>query len=598
MDRQLAETRYRFAGGTDISALNTFYNKQFTWTRNYNLKWDLTKLLKLSFNAQNLAVIDELDEFDLVTSERVDKQVADDYIWKNIQNFGRTKAYDHSLNVNYTLPFKNIPFLEWVNMKASYGANYSWDAGALNVSDSLGNVIQNSQTRQASADLNFESLYNKIPYLKKINKRSRSKKKGRRGSKGDDKKGPSKDDEKDKNSKDKDKKGKKKKKKKDREPSQTERLIIRPLLMVRKARLSYSENYSTVVPGYTPNTRLFGMDESFSAPGWDFVGGLQPNIDPNTNDWLRQSADNNWISDNVFQNQQVLQNYTQSVDAKLSLEPFNDFRIDFDATRSYTENISLNFKDTVYNDGISDIVHAAPREVGSFSMSYFAMNTLFDNDIIGLFNTFEDNREIISGRLGNGAHDVDGNVYSEGFGRYQQDVLIPAFLAAYSGKDANTIDLVSDPANDLRNMIPKLNWRLTYNGLSKLPWFKDIFTSMSLTHGYKSNLTINSFNTDLDFRTNQPQLKNTETSNYYSRFEIPQLVITEQFSPLLGLDMRLKNDMTLRVDFKKSRNLAMSFIDYQLSETKTTEYVVGFGYRMKNVVLPFLSGKKRKKTEE
>ncbi|MEL6846523.1 MAG: cell surface protein SprA, partial [Bacteroidota bacterium] len=307
-------------------------------------------------------------------------------------------------------------------------------------------------------------------------------------------------DEADKDGKDKKGKDKKEKKKKNREPSQLERIAIRPLMLMRKARLSYAETFRTVVPGFTPRSRLLGMSEGFEAPGWAFIAGLQPDISPGG--WLDEAADRGWITDNVFQNQQVVQNYTQSFDAKFTIEPFKDFRIDVDANRSFTQNHTEFFKDTTF-DNNSDIVHAVPRDVGSYSSSWFSMQTLFENDIFELFKRFENNRQVISDRLAGvvdptlGQHELDPQ-YRQGFGRYQQDVLIPAFLSAYNKKDVNTIAVSDDYANsilfDIRRTLPRPNWRLSYNGLSKLPGLKDIFSSVSINHGYRSTMTVNSFN--------------------------------------------------------------------------------------------------------
>jgi len=590
MDRQIQSTKYRFAG--DDPEFNTFFDKRFNWDRNYDLNWDFSKGIKFNFSALNNSVIDEL------THPNNPLEARKEFVWDKIRNFGRTKNYSHNFNVNYTAPFKQIPLLDWINAKAQYSATYDWntnalwDINSLSVTDSLGNVIQNSQNRQINIDINFDKFYAKSKYLSKIDKPRRKGKNSKSGSSRSSSRSKSSKSKKDDKEDDKDGKDKKEKKeKKEREPGTFERIAIRPLMLLRKARISYAETFRTVVPGFTPQSRLLGMSSGFDAPGWAFVAGMQPDIAQGQ--WLDQAAANGWITSNVFQNQQVIQNYTQTLDGKLTVEPFKDFRIDIDANRSFTENHTEFFKDTVF-DANSDIVHAVLRDVGSYSTSFFAMNTLFGNDdyVFDLFKRFENNRVKISERLGDlqgntGTHEINPE-YREGLGRYHQDVLLPAFLAAYTDKDVNTIDIQEDYAeNILFKALPKLNWRLSYNGLSKLPWFKDIFSSVSLTHGYRSNLTVNSFNTDLE---HDPFINtlNPTTFSFYSKFEIPNLVISEQFSPLLGLDMKLRNDMTFRLDMKQARNLAMSFVDYQLSETKTREYTVGFGYRMKDVIIPFL----------
>jgi cell surface protein SprA len=209
-----------------------------------------------------------------------------------------------------------------------------------------------------------------------------------------------------------------------------------------------------------------------------------------------------------------------------------------------------------------------------------------------LFNTFEDNRLIVARRLGQGVHpdpfQGDTLGYPYGYGRAQQSVLIPAFLAAYAGQDPNEVSVAADYTNVLRKMLPSLNWNLTYNGLSKLPLFKEFLSNFTLRHGYKSTLTVNSFQTDLLFSEQNPGKLNSETGDFFSRFEIPAIVISEQLSPLIGIDLRTQNNISLRVDFKKSRNLQMSFLDNGLNETKTSEYVIGFGYRMQGVQIGFL----------
>jgi len=683
MNRTFHATTYRFVG--DDPFFNTFYNKKFTWDRDYSLGWDITKALKFNFSAINRSIIDEKEEYytdeeDVRYGTRRSRSTINDDIWNSIQSGGRTKGYNHDFSIDYTLPLKKIPFLDFITVKASYQADYSWDnPSAFNPEppgykesnwDSLGYVITNGQTRRLNGDLNFETLYNKSKFLKKINKKTRGgSKKGRRkgrGSKnsdkgGDDKKGGGSDKKgkrgdtvstgrDDRNSKTETKdaaldknggknkgrgstgggigtagadtgggsgalqggKKKKKKKKGDGEPSKLTRALVRPLLMLRKGRLTYTENRSTVVPGFTPQSKYLGMTQGFGAPGFGFVAGFQPFIsdNDNSNDWLTQSANKGWITDNTFQNQKVVQNYQQTIEGRLTVEPFADFKIDIDAKRSFTENSSLYFKDVTPRllngePDIAEIVHLAPRDVGSYTMSYFALNTLFNNDIVELFGTFEDNREIISTRLGTVTNPDDPG-YTEGYGRTQQDVLLPAFLAAYTDKDPNTVKISDDYAsNVLFKSIPKLNWQLSYSGLGKMQVFKELFSSVNITHGYRSTLTVNSFSTDQDFNSQQV-FQTNDLGNFYSRFEIPALVINETFSPLFGIDMRFKNDMTFRIDYKKARNLAMSFnIDYSLNETKTTEFIFGYGYRMKNVIIPFLlpknkrpkkrKGKKKKK---
>ncbi len=588
MQRLFQETTYRFSDPSQ----NTWYNRRFNWDRSYDLKWDLAKSLKLNFNATNFGVIDELDD-DFIGTDAAKQEV-----WSNVKKGGRNKDYQQGMNVSYTLPTKLIPFLDFINVKAQYNANYQWQLASLNAFDvdsvSLGNTIRNSQTRQINGDLNFVTLYNKSKFLKKINSKSRPKSKGPDGRKGV--KGLSSNSG-DKDSKsDDDKKGgkDKKKDKKDKEPSAVAKVLLRPLMMLRKARFTYSENFSSVVPGYNQNHLLFGMNNNFNAPGWDYVTGLRQPDEA----WLLKHAD--WITESVYLNQQVLTNKSQDISARVSIEPFRDFKIELDANRKKSSNNAAYFKKV---DNATPHAYLAAQEFGTFQVSYFTLGTLFDNDYNALFAQFENNREIISQRLANqvgttGLHTIDGQFgnYADGYGRYQLDVLVPAFLSAYNGQDANKTKL------NVFKTIPLPNWTVNYNGLSKLKPFSKWFSSFNLKHGYKSNLSINSYNTDLEFDDDNILNKNSLTDNYYSQFQIPSMVISEQLSPLIGVDMRFKNDITASLDWKKSRNLAMSFTDYQLSETRSDEFVVSMGYRLKNVYIKFLDfsdvGQKKKKKKK
>jgi len=595
LDRSFARTSYRFAGVDQ--RFNTFFNKRFLWDRQYNLQWDITKALKFTFNSSNSSVIDEPNEITLIENQPLIGDINKfrrDSIWNNIRQLGRPKLYRHNINVTYTLPIRHLPFMDWVQVRAQYQAEYSWNAAALNV-DSLGNVIQNSQNRQIGADLNFDKLYGQFAYLRAIEKPKAPKTKGKTVT-------PKEDDPKKEDPKvpEKDPKAKAK----ERVPSDLERILIRPLLMLRKARFNYNERFRTVVPGFMPRSNLMGMESGFGAPGWDFIAGVQPNIrslsqnqrenpSEGNGDWLYDNRQ--WISGNVFFNQDIVQDYTQTYDARVTLEPFRDFRVEFELSKSYTENFTETFKDTTL-DGNTNYVHVVPTTMGSMTVSYSALRTLFQDskgEIISLFQKFESNRVIVSERLGVDQAHTDPNLadlgYKYGYGRTQQDVLIPAFISAYTGSDVRTTGL------DIFKTQPNINWRLSYNGLSKVPLFKEIFTNFSLTHGYKTELRVNSYRSGLDYLRTRPVGSLDDISgNFYARLEIPEIVIQEAFAPLLAVEATLKNGMSFNVDYKKARTLSMSFINKLLSETQTKEIIIGAGYRIRDFDIPFLTGSKKK----
>ncbi len=586
MDRDFQQTKYRFAG--DNPATNTFFDKRWAWDRSYNTNWDLAKSLKLTFNALNTSLIDERPETatNPATGELYTRSEKRDFIKQNIRDGGRTRTYKHDIAANYTLPTKQIPFLAWTTVRAQVSTGYTWNRSSLNT-DSLGNIISNTQQRQITGDFDFESIYNSFKYLKKIDKKNsagnRTDAKGVKRQVGKPDAGlTAKDDPDNPNAKKADKA--KEKKPKEQGVTLAERILIRPLLTIRRGKLTYSENFQNSVPGFLPSSKLLGSNDNFSAPGVEFLLGQRP-----SDAWLNNAASRGWITSSIFLNQPVSRNYTREINGQLKLEPFSDFKVDLDVKQNYSLNRIEDFKKPAVDQGFQSL---GVREVGSFTVSFLALNTLFVKDIDGLFQKFEDNRTILSKRLGTGQHPVDfqyGN-YTEGYGRYQQDVLIPSFIAAYTKADANKVSLT----DGLFRTLPKPNWRLNYAGLAKLPGLKDIFTAINITHAYNSTLTVNNFNTNAFYNPNSPT-EQPATQNYFAKFEVPTILIREDFSPLIGLDMKLKNDMNFRFEFKKSRNLQMSFVDNTLAESQVQEFTIGYGYRIKNIDIPFLVKKNPKK---
>ena len=629
LERVRQQTIWRFAG--EDPSKNTYYNRRFTWDRNYDLGWDLSRGLRFNYSANSRNLIDEplqYNENGLLVSDQERK----DSIWTSLSNFGRPKNFTQNASLSFTLPLRQFPMLDWITARATYSTGYVWSAQSLKLqnleadqyqeylnSRNLGHVIQNNNVRQLNGDFNFEALYNKSKYLSTINKgapaakpspngkpaapggRDRSNPAGREDlgktpdPKNPDGKDSGKSDGKTANADDKTGKDKsaEKKDKKDQPPSGFERALFRTLMMVRKGRFTYAENYASVVPGFTPETELLGMSQGFDAPGWGYaLLGEQPD-----QGWLDDAGSNGWITHRPELNQQVTRNFTQNFDAGLSIEPFKEFRVDLTLNKQYSRNSTELYKDQDFNldPNNVDFQHRAQRDLGSYTISYFSLNTMFDKDINGLFDRFESNRTVISSRLGTKAnnttaHEVDGPAYAYGYGRIQQEVLLPAFISAYTDKDPAGVQL------DVFKTRPAVNWTLNYNGLSKVGKLKDIFSSISIRHGYKNTLTVNSYNTDIFYDPAVPYQIDELNFNYVARFEIPQVVITEAFQPLLGIEMRLKNELQFRVDFKRSRTLAMSFVDYQLAETQSSGYTFGTGYRWKDVNIPFLTGTKNKKS--
>jgi cell surface protein SprA len=173
--------------------------------------------------------------------------------------------------------------------------------------------------------------------------------------------------------------------------------------------------------------------------------------------------------------------------------------------------------------------------------------------------------------------------------------LIPSFIAAYTDKDPLSVALIKNSNPNLRSnpfsgIMPKPNWNLTYNGLTRIKGLEKIFTNFTLRHGYNSTLSMNSFTTALLFQdyylgAGIPSFIDPVTGNYVPYFLVPNISVSEQFNPLIGFDATFTNQIAARFEYKKSRTLSLSLIDYQLAENHSTEYTIGADWRRKGVPL-------------
>ena len=85
----------------------------------------------------------------------------------NVLSLGRPTEYRHNFDIRYTLPINKIPLLSWVNTNINYDASYDWRASSLSAS-SFGNTIQNTNSIKINTQISLSSLYNKVPFLKKL----------------------------------------------------------------------------------------------------------------------------------------------------------------------------------------------------------------------------------------------------------------------------------------------------------------------------------------------------------------------------------------------------------------------------------------------
>jgi cell surface protein SprA len=375
-----------------------------------------------------------------------------------------------------------------------------------------------------------------------------------------------------------------------------EDIIGHILTMVTHVTLNYTQTGGTILPGYLDSTRFMGVNNYSGAPGFNFVYGYQPDYS-----WLaKQAAAGRLTTDSLF-NAQFQQTYSRNINASATLQPFKNFRVDLTLSQSFSKSHSELYADTGGSGGFN---HFNPYETGSFNVSYIALSSMFKNTDAGsgIFNAFLADGPIISKRLGmsnpytNGTPDPANPGYYKGYGPFSQDVLIPSFLAAFTGQNPSTAalldynhDNITD--NPFKFFNPMPNWKITYTGLSKLPFFSNIFSNFVINHAYTGTLSMNGFNSNLLFNDlyglGFPSFIDSNSHNYVPFFQVPNVTISQAFNPLVGFDASFKNNLTAKFEVRESKMEALSLIDYQVSSNQSTEYVIGMGFRKKGIMLPF-----------
>ncbi|RYY89197.1 MAG: cell surface protein SprA, partial [Chitinophagaceae bacterium] len=579
--RQFGALRPRNVGGDDYKIPET-YDKRFTFDRYYTLRWDLTRSLLLDFSSVNNSIVDE--PYGRLTKEQRDT------VMQNFWKGGRTTHYSQTGTMTYNLPTAKFPILDWTQATVSYTARYEWIGNSLLARTNgvnLGNKLLNGQTKNVNTTFNFDQLYNKVKFLRTMyasQGQPRQRPNPAAGGKGTPR----------------DTTQRAQAQPKVQQPggiAPVPRFFLGLLTSLKRVGVQYTADAGTLLPGYLDSARNLGMNFRSNAPGWKYILGYQPD----TNDINILGNRGLLTRDSLF-NELVQQRYSQKLSITAQFQPFRDFLIDVNWDKTFEKNYSELYKDT---SGHAGLARFSPYAAGSFSISFISYKTLFGkfdpNQVSETFRTFESYRQVLSKRLGSenpyaNPANVTSDGYVVGYGRYAQDVIIPAFIAAYTGKDPMKVGTIRNSNANLRSnpfasFLPKPNWSISYSGLSRLPGLEKIFTNVTLRHGYHSTLGMNQFNTSLLFldplRVGYPQfIDNTAGRDaFVPYFLVPNITIDERFDPLLEIDMTFTNQLSTRVEFKKSRTLSLSLADYQLAENRSTEYTIGINWRKRGVPL-------------
>ena len=364
--------------------------------------------------------------------------------------------------------------------------------------------------------------------------------------------------------------------------------VARLAMMVRNVSFNYRSSYQLTLPGFTPSIGdAFGQKKVGSmAPGLDFAFGL---VD---DDYIGKARENDWLLRNDSVATPATTSKTDNLQLRMTLEPVKDLKIDLSAVRTQTTQKSIQY-----------MYEGTPTtQSGSFQMSTISLSTAFEG--MGDANsgyrskTFEKFVNSLAGYRDRVEAQYAGTVYPAGsalgggkfdasrtpVNQYSGDVMIPAFLNAYTSMGGNSLSLF--PA--LSRLLP--NWTVRYSGLGKLPWFRDHFKSVNINHSYKSIFAVGSYNSYSTYQEYMNGLgfindASTENPSPSSMFNISQVSINEAFSPLLGMDVTFNNNMTLKGEYRQTRVLNLSMTSVQLNEALSKDWVIGMGYRINNFSL-------------
>jgi cell surface protein SprA len=598
-----------------VDRVDSTYDKFFNMSRFYTLRWDLTRSFNVDYTALNKSWVDE-------PYGEVNIKSVRDSIRRNFWSGGRNVSFDQTAVFTYNLPTQKLPFLDWTQIRASYTARYRWSASSLLLQAlNQGNFLENGSDRILNGELDFTKLYSKSKWLAALENepapRTKTSDTARREAKTTSKAAKKAQQQAAKlakdslNSKKMTKAERKLQRKQQREerrrerqnrqyaPAGAARVAGKLLTMVKRASINVGEIYHSRLPGYTDSTRFMGNNYKSRAPGLGFILGRTPD-----SAFLNNFAKRGLVTNDRAFNQLFVQGFDQKLNIQMQVEPFRDFMIDVNYDRTFSKDYSVLFKDTT---GTSGHAYLNPYASGSFSITYIAFQTLFTqfdpNRTSEMFRNFEGYRQQLSLRVANKnpywiqqGSPIAADGFAQGYNRYAQDVLIPSFIAAYTNKAPDEVALIKNEnprinSNPYAGFKARPNWRVNYTGLTKLPALREKFSAITITHGYQGRLSMNSFTSALLFDDplflGQPSFIDTVSGNFVPFFLTPNITIQEAFEPIIGVDVTTNSQINTRFEYRKSRQLSLSLLDYQLSEVNSTEVILGASYRTRGLKLPF-----------
>lgn len=552
LDRNYNELQFRnvdaLINGNANNDFDVIRNRNFYFGWQYALGFNFTKSLKLDINSATRTLNDNVDVNTMSTRS----------IFSNPFRAGRPVLYNHRVQLNYRLPFEYLPYLDFITAELGYGFQYNWNARSSVLRNSpegnLGNLAQNTNNIVATASVDVPKFFNKFKYFRQID----SLMDGRRR-------------EIDSLNNVYTQNFEKKRKNKFKSYQFKNRLnpmqsIAYALTSVKQLDINYNENNGTVLPGVLSSPNFYGYGQGIGGPTYGFLLGSQADI-------RRTAIENAWISNSQLMNDPYSQINAKTLDANLQLMPMNDLRIDINGMMKYNRNLLQGGYNVDADPTTPQFDFAFENELLTYSKSTWMFRTSFKNGD-EIYRNMIANAKEISLRMGG---QLAGDGYTNGHSLANAYVLIPAFRAAVEGKGVEMMD------NPKKVGFPLPNWRLTYSGLRNIPFVNNQFAKFDILHAYTSTYTGTGIQSNIDYYNNPSAFDvNGDVLNPYVFSNIGYV---ESFAPLVGADITMRNNMQFRAQYNRDRLFMLGLVNHTLTEDTSSEYIVGFGYILKDLKL-------------
>lgn len=546
IDRQFNQQRFRdvLEPGVESLELPLLQQRNYLFNWQYALNYSLTRSLRINLTASNNNIVRNYFEEEGNPNSLINQDLT---LWDGFFDIGEPNRHAQQLQLNYELPLSKIPILDFINAQYTYTSNFDWQRGGDAIREVTGesiNTVQNANTHTLTAALSMQRFYDKIG-LRKRDGKGTTATAVRRDKAGNPAQGATNAPEK--------------------KTGALFNTMVDVLTMVKRLNVNYSENNGQVLPGYTQSIGFIGT----TRPGLGFVFGSQADV-------RFEAARNGWLTTFPEFNEQFIRRTNKQLNLTATAQPFQDLTIDLVADRQYSSSFQENFK---VESG--QYIPQTPNTFGNFSISTLMIGTVFsksDETVSENFQTFKENRITIANRLLQDRGQPDLGTDEDGFpiryGKTHQEVLLPAFFAAYTGQDVERVNL------DAFRDIPIPNWNIKYTGLMQNPWFRKKFNRFSLSHGYRAAYSINSFQSNLE---RQNGTIDPDNQDFLPERIINNVVLTDQFNPLIRMDFEMKSSLSVLAEMRSDRALSLSFDNSLLTEINGKEYTLGLGYRFKDV---------------